>query len=263
MSATKPLTGIHILVTRPAHQAAYLADKIRTMGGNPVLFPVLEITDITDNSPLLELINRLEQFDLAIFVSPNAVNKAMHWIDMKRMLPPNLRIATVGKSSADALKRYGVKEVLTPIGRSDSEALLEKEELQYMNGKQVVIFRGNDGRNLLGDTLIKRGAAVEYAECYHRSKPNVDTTSLLAAWSQHKLNAITITSSEGLHNFIAIIGKSGQKLLPMTPLFTTHERIAQTARSLGFEHVITTTDTGDEGLLQGLLDYFQITKNQG
>ena len=84
----KPLAGINVLVTRPAHQAGGLADRIRTAGGNPILFPVLEILDVTNQRPLLELIDRIDEFDLAIFVSPNAVNKAMSLIRAKRSLPP-------------------------------------------------------------------------------------------------------------------------------------------------------------------------------
>ena len=67
------------------------------MDGNPILFPVLEITDVTDLSSLIALINRLEEFDWAIFVSPNAVNKAMPLINERRSLPVQLKFAAVGK----------------------------------------------------------------------------------------------------------------------------------------------------------------------
>ncbi|MEP7371622.1 MAG: uroporphyrinogen-III synthase, partial [Nitrosospira sp.] len=67
---SKPLTGINILVTRPAHQAGGLAAGIGVAGGNPVLFPVLEILDIGDQRLLLNLVARLDEFDLAIFISP-------------------------------------------------------------------------------------------------------------------------------------------------------------------------------------------------
>ena len=47
------LAGMNILVTRPAHQAGELAAKVRLAGGNPVLFPVLEIRDTNNPGPLL------------------------------------------------------------------------------------------------------------------------------------------------------------------------------------------------------------------
>jgi len=128
-----------------------------------------------------------------------------------------------------------------------------------MAGKRVVIFRGNGGRELLGDTLIQRGASLEYAECYQRRKPDIDTTSLLSAWMQGEIHAVIITSSEGLHNLFDIIGKLGQQLLKSTPVFTVHERIARTAKKLGLRKIVKSTSTGDEGLLECLQAYFQIT----
>ncbi|MDO8437246.1 MAG: uroporphyrinogen-III synthase [Nitrosomonadaceae bacterium] len=252
---TKPLTGITILVTRPAHQADNLATAIRAAGGNPVLFPVLEIREVKDSRPLLDLIARLDEFDLAIFISPNAVNKAMNLILTQRALPAGLRIAVVGQGSARELKQFGVSEVIAPTTRFDSEALLEMAELQQIQGKRVVIFRGDGGRELLGDTLVKRGATVKYAECYSRVRPDTDIAPLLQAWASNALHAIVVTSSEGLRNLFDMVGDAGQSWLRKTPLFVSHERIAQMAKKFGCAEVISTA-AGDEGLLQGLSDYF-------
>jgi uroporphyrinogen-III synthase len=71
------------------------------------------------------------------------------------------------------------------------------------------------------------------------------------------MSAVTITSSEGLRNLFDMIGPSGQIWLKKTPLFVSHERIAQTANRLGLTHVVLTAP-GDDGLLQGLLNYFQL-----
>ncbi|WP_304054527.1 uroporphyrinogen-III synthase [Nitrosomonas communis] len=260
MSETQPLSGKYVLITRPAHQATYLDLRIREMGGNPVLFPVLEISDTKDIQPLLNAIDRLDEFDLAIFVSPNAVDKAMHLIQAKRTLPPTLKIAVVGEGSANKLRQYNVNEIIVPNSRNDSEALLAMAELQHMENKRIVIFRGNKGRRLLGDTLIQRGARLEYIECYQRDKPKTDIDPLLHSWSNNALHAVTITSSEGLHNLFDMIGKVGQQLLKKTPLFTAHERIAHIAKELGLTNVHVTA-AGDDGLVQGLLEYFLSIKN--
>jgi uroporphyrinogen-III synthase len=254
---SKPLTGIHILVTRPSHQADELAGKIRAAGGEPYLFPVLEIQDISDPRPLLELIEHLDGFHLAIFVSPNAVNKAMSVICAKRALPFDLKIATVGQGTARTLQRFGVNGVIVPAARFDSEALLDMAELNRINvaGKRIIIFRGDNGRDLLGETLRKRGAFVEYAECYRRVRPEAEIAPLLAAWTRGEMNAVTVTSSEGLRNLWEMVGDSGRAWLENTPLFVSHERIAEVARKLGFNRVIVTA-AGDDGLVAGLQDYF-------
>lgn len=243
------------MVTRPAHQAQELAALIRAAGGNLILFPVLEIRDVEDLKPLLALIDRLDEFDLAIFISPNAVNKAMNLITARRPLPSKLAVAAIGRGSVRELKRFDVKEVIAPTRRFDSEALLELPELAKMSGKHLVIFRGDGGRELLGDTLKARGARVEYAACYRRGKPSLDAAPLLKAWARNELDAITVTSSEGLHNLFEKVGALGQTWLRKTPLFVPHPRIAEVARGLGLATVIV-TEAGDEGIITALTDYF-------
>lgn len=246
-----PLAGLGILVTRPAHQAAHLAELIRQAGGKPILFPALEIVDLPDLQRLHALIERLDQFDLAIFISPNAVHKALNLIRAQRALPPHLKIAAIGKGSRKALEQFGVKDVIAPTQRSDSEALLERPELQNIAGLHIVIFRGDGGRELLGDVLAQRGAHLEYAECYRRQKPQADNSALRYLWARNELNAVTVTSTEALRNLYDIAGKLCQQWFKKTPVFVTHERIAQTARELGLEQVYVTED-GDEGIVASI-----------
>jgi uroporphyrinogen-III synthase len=129
----------------------------------------------------------------------------------------------------------------------DSEGLLALPELQNVGGWRVLIFRGDGGRELLGDTLKARGAAVEYVTCYHRSKPQQSAGELLAM----QPDAITVTSSEALNHLSQM-----QDGVPLrdTPLFVPHPRIAELARAQGWSQVHLTT-AGDDGLLSGLLEW--------
>src|SRR5258705_13861918 len=68
VTSAGPLANRGIVVTRPAHQAAPLAEMIRAAGGRPILFPVIEIAEIDDTRALNELIDRLGQFDPGVFV---------------------------------------------------------------------------------------------------------------------------------------------------------------------------------------------------
>ena len=256
MAIAHPLQGRHIVVTRPAGQAAHLASALVGLGAKPVLFPVLAIFDIEDKTPLLDLAIRLDRFDWAAFVSPNAVEKALPVILGHRPWPAGLRAATVGRSSEQALAGFGIRDVVAPSERFDSEALLELPELQDMHGKRVVIFRGDGGRELLAETLTARGAEVEYLTCYRRGKPDIDAAPLLKLWGDGQLDAITVTSSEGLRNFFDMVGKLGQAWLRKTPVFVPHQRIAEQARELGCHEIILTAPA-DDGLIGGLTEYFR------
>lgn len=252
--STKPLTGRTIVVTRPAEQAGALAALIAEAGGRPLLFPVIELREVDDARPFLEVVDRLDEFDFAVFISPNAVGRAMKRILERRALPSGLRIVAVGGGSVRALGHYGVTGVIAPQGRYDSEALLELAELSAPRGRRVVIFRGQGGRELLGDTLSARGARVEYAECYRRCRPDADPAPLLQAWRRGELDAMTVTSSEGLCNLFDMV-EEGRDALRATPLFLPHPRIAQAARELKVRTVVV-TGPGDAGLLAGLIAFF-------
>src|SRR5574340_1209124 len=106
--AEHPLAGLRIAVTRPRDQAAPLARRIEQAGGIPLLFPLLDIESAADQAALREQVSRLAQFDLAIFISPNAVQYGMAAIRAAGELPKNLKIATVGQGSAKALRELGV-----------------------------------------------------------------------------------------------------------------------------------------------------------
>lgn len=250
-----PLAGKHVVVTRPAGQAVHLAEALSAHGAHPVLFPVLAIAPLDDPATLRDVAIRLESYDLAVFVSPNAVEQALAIVLAHRRWPEGVRVATVGLSSERALAGYGIHDVIAPRDRFDSEALLALPALQSVQGRRVVVFRGDGGRELLGDTLLARGATVDYVTAYRRSCPDIDPAPLIRLWTREALDAVTLTSSEGLRNFHAILGKLGQAWLRKTPTFVPHERIAEQARALGLHQVIL-TGPGDDGLMAGLLAYF-------
>lgn len=250
-----PLAGRGIVITRPAHQAEPLAELIRAAGGRPILFPVLEILDTENLQPLLEVVGRLDEYQLAIFISPNAVLRTMNQVAGRRAWPAQLRVAAVGKGSVKELRRFGITGVVAPARLFDSEHLLELPELQHVAGQRIVIFRGDGGRELLGDTLTARGAQVDTVECYRRVQPRLDAGPLLKAWARDEVHAVTVTSSEGLRNLFEMIGKLGQSWLRRTPVFAPHPRIAAAARELGCSNVID-TEPGDEGLIEALRRHF-------
>jgi uroporphyrinogen-III synthase len=256
-----PLQGLGVLVTRPAHQAANLARLIEAAGGEAVLFPTLEIVEMADSAPLCGLIDQLEQFDLAVFVSPNAAEIGLKKIRARRVWPPALKVAAVGQGSARELRRLGVPEVLAPDEGNDSESLLALPQLREVRGWRVLIFRGAGGRETLADGLRQRGARVDYAECYRRQAPHCDIGPLLARWRKEEIGAVTVNSGDGLRHLVAMLGPQAETLLKGTPLFAAHPRIGALAQQLGWETVFS-ANSGDEGLVERLIEWCNREKQQ-
>jgi uroporphyrinogen-III synthase len=250
-----PLSGCGIVVTRPREHAGDLAARIRAAGGEPFLFPTIEILPVEDTGALAGLIARLDRFRFAIFVSPTAVMKGYGTIAAHRAWPTQLRVAAVGAGTAQALERAGFRGVIAPSGQADSEALAALPELQELRGREIVIFRGQGGREWLRSTLEGRGARVEYAECYRRGRPAADPGPLLARWRSGGIAAASVTSAEGLENFFGMLGPAGASHLRATPVFVPHARIAKAAAGLGVREVVV-TGRGDERTVAGMAGFF-------
>ena len=256
-TAAAALAGRMLVVMRPREQAGSLCDRIRALGGQVVLFPVIAVGPALDAAPLQAVVPRLADFDIAFFVSPNAANYAMRFILPQRAWPATLQVATVGKGSERVLRAYGFEHVVAPQDGFDSEAVIALPEFsaQAVAGRKVLIFRGDGGRELLADTLRERGASVEYVTCYRRFCPDNDPTLLLDPVARGEVDGLLLTSSEGVRNLRQMLGAEGLAALRGVTVFASHPRIVAQAREAGFTAVVE-TPAGDDGLMQALVNHF-------
>ncbi|MDX1810410.1 MAG: uroporphyrinogen-III synthase, partial [Gammaproteobacteria bacterium] len=242
------LNNLHVLITRPEDQAENICQELESLGAKPIRFPVLEIVDIEDETGLNQIVDELDSYDIAVFISPNAVKKAANRVQSRRGWPESVKIAAVGKASAKALDSLGLIADIFPPKRFNSEALLELPEMRDVKDKKIVIFRGEGGRETLAETLKARGATVKYAECYRRRQPKADVSQLLRHWARGEVNIVVTTSNEGLHNLYDMVGQLGRQWLIKSPLVVLSERAKTLAGQLGFKNqVIVAPQASDEG----------------
>lgn len=247
----KPLTGIHIAVTRPVGQAEAMNELITHLGGVPISYPLLAIQPLENYHAFEQQLAELETTDWAIFISTNAVDQAMpHILRRYGNIPENLRFAALGHQTAKELGIYGVHNVLIPHTRFDSETLLALPEMHDVANMKIAIFRGVGGRELLADTLKSRGANVYFAECYRRVNPQTNADLLCDLWKQGKLQAIIVTSSEAMRYLLELAGSS--EWLRHVILCVNHARIAELPRQLGLKVAIADAP-GDSAVLDALL----------
>jgi uroporphyrinogen-III synthase len=249
-TSSGPLAGIGVLVTRPARQAAGFAEKIAALGGAPVIFPAIAILPPADRGALERAHAALAECDCAIFVSANAVEygapESSRW-------PARLLAFAPGPGTAEALAAVGIRGARIPTTTFDSEGLLDLPELADVQGKRIVIFRGDGGRELLGTTLAARGARVDYVACYRRARPAGGVGGLAEAFNAGRIDVVTLTSSEGLENLWGLSDDAMRTAWRARPTFVPHPRIAARARELGL--AVIATAGGDAGLIAGLLEW--------
>lgn len=238
------LKGINVLVTRPVQQAENLCTLVAAAGGQAIRLPTMAIESIEDKSALQACAANLATWDFAIFVSVNAVEQALPTLLLHGPIPAHLKIMAIGRQTAKVLGQFGVA-ALCPFPPFNSEALLAMPQLQAIQNKKVVIFRGDSGRKLLAETLKQRGADVTCISVYQRIPLSPPVQPL------PPIDVVTVTSVESLHHLLTML--VDQAWLTDTPLVVMSQRIGQEATRLGLQGPIeVATVASDEGLLQAI-----------
>jgi uroporphyrinogen-III synthase len=248
------LTGLTVLVTRPAAQAKLLCDAIIEQGGNVILFPTLEIQPLADRTLLLTTLQHLAEYKVAIFVSANAAKYALK--EWPNPSPTHLKIAALGPATAKIVQLHGVAvDILSPAPFS-SAALLMLPEFTQVQGQRIVIFCGENSKTLLADTLQQRGAIVTSISVYRRLCPVAPTATQCQAWQRQGVSAIISTSSESLQNLHELFSREYAGL-KQTPLIVISQRMAQLAIQLGFMPYVA-ANASDGALLEALKIWYDI-----
>ena len=246
------LSGLSVLITRPQHQSEELCSLIEAAHGRPVRFPTIEIHGPADKRAARESLAGARHANLLIFVSTNAVQYAFPLLP--EQLPLDVQIAAVGKATAEALSEQGLDPTLVPQ-RMDSEGLLDLPAMHKVSGKTVYILRGNEGRELLQETLSERGARVHQVEVYRRTLPlrQAAAANLVRNWAQ-LVDVVTATSNAIIDNLFTMLGDEGAELLRTTPLVVISQRMAEHVIGLGCEQVHLAASARSTDLLQALCE---------
>lgn len=254
-----------ILVTRPAHQAAGQAALLESLGAEPVLLPLLEITPVDASDPHFNLLKSkvmdLDLYHKVIFISANAAICGIDLIDQYwPQLPVGIEWLAIGRQTAAQLNTLGITATQSPEGY-DSEALLSLPQLQQIKTDKILIMRGNGGREILAEQLNQRGAKVDYADLYRRTAPHYTSeqiSSIISNTSNNSaetapLAAILITSGEALKNLAQLITDHNLTSLLHTTLVVPSERVARIAAELGYTRVITASGPDNQAMAETVL----------
>lgn len=251
MNPAARLQGMGVVITRPRDPAEALARALERQGARAFVFPSLAIEDLPPSPELDAALAALPQAALAIFVSAHAVERGLAAVRARGPWPRAVEVAAVGEATAEALRNSGFDRVISPQGRHDSEALLETARMQAVRGENIIVFRGEGGRERLKEELAARGARVAYAECYRRVRPSADPAALLAAWDRGEVHAVSALSAETLENFLALVGTEGERRLGSAALIVPHAAIAAHRDARRFARVLVSAH-GHEGLVETL-----------
>ena len=255
--STPLLSGLRVLVTRPAHQAQGQIDYLRQLGADPATLPLLEIAptqaeDGTDYQHCKRCILDLDLYAGVIFVSPNAARIGADWIDQYwPQLPVGVRWIGIGQQTCNTLHQLGF-EAWHAEGGFDSDALLAHSSMQAVQAQRFLILCAEGGRDLLANMLHQRGARVDCAHVYRRICPAYSNKVIQSTIYAQPLSAILITSGQALRNLLEL-GRPVTPALTDVRIIVPSARLAELARSLGFHRIRVAQGPDDCSMVDALL----------
>jgi len=262
---SRSLEGLGVAVTRPRHQAADLVAGLERRGARVIQFPLLEVAPPTDEAPARTLVDRLDGYGLAIFISANAARWGLELVRRRGRSLGGLEVAAVGAATARALAAAGVAPDVVPRQRFTSEGLLELLPAGRVAGRRIIIFRGEGGRAVLADELRARGARVDYAEVYRRVMPtDADGRRLTAACAAGELDVLLLTSREAMENLVTIAGAAIDACTGAVRLLVVNEDMVARARELGFrQQPLVAARPDDASLVDALESWRAAAREEG
>ncbi len=220
-----------ILITKPAHQATVLLQQLHAIGLEGFSFPSIDILPPSNPQSMQQVSQQVDQIDIAIFVSANAVQPAVTLWPADQT--PHT-IAAIGPATAAALRQHGYDVDLIADPPS-SEGLLQQPLLRAESvvGKHISIFCGENPKNLLPKTLRILGATVQLVTCYRRhcTQPSADNIQQLM---QQPISCIATSSLESLLNLYQILAPQHIAWLLGKPLIVINANMQQLAIKMGF-----------------------------
>ncbi|MBD2800638.1 uroporphyrinogen-III synthase [Xenorhabdus szentirmaii] len=243
-----------ILITRPAPAGDELVKQLQAVGKTAFSAPLIEIFPGADLPLLSKKLQWLSAGDLVFLLSKNAVDYANEQLIREgRSWPDNLSYYGIGKSTSLRFYHQTGRNILWSEKGETSEALLQLPTLMHMDNKNILLLRGNGGREVIASTLRNRGGKVDYCECYSRQPVKYLAADFSRHWQQCGIKTLVVTSGEMLQLLYNLVTDSdGKAWLLGCRLIVVSGRLADIARSLGWQAIKIAKSADNDALMQAL-----------
>lgn len=243
---------MNVLLTRPLLQVEELQSMVAKSGNKPLLFPTLKLNPIVVKA-------EKNHYDVVIFISANAVE---YGLKILRKISYH-QIFAVGSATARKLSKNNIKIDDFPREKASSEALLALDSVTQLSHKTVLIFRGRGGRETLKQGLIRQDNQVEYVEVYERVGHDISPLhrqSLDELLSSNE-GVISINSIDSMKLLVKISSQIVDiDKLKKYLLVALSERIKTYVNAIGFDKVLVTPNTSDNGIISVLTNLNTLDK---
>jgi uroporphyrinogen III methyltransferase/synthase len=195
------LTGKRVVVTRAAEQADELCALLEAAGAVPIRCPTISIAPPDSYDRIDAALAGLDEFAWVVFTSVNGVRSLVDRAELRGLgrLLRSMRVAAVGKSTAELLAARGVPVAFVPAeegGRGLADTLPD------VAGSSVLLVQGDKSDPVLATTLADRDAEVTALAAYRTLSSAPSGAGLEAL--REGAEALTFTSPSTVEGFVSL-----------------------------------------------------------
>jgi uroporphyrinogen-III synthase len=226
----KPLAGRRILVTRRSEQARALVDALAERGATVVEVPLIAREPPEDPAALDLALERLGRYDWLGFTSANAVEALAERLAHRGLpLPPQVRLASVGSATADAIaaRFAGRRADLQPASEFRAEGLAGAFRAHDLTGRRVLLPVSDRARDTLAAGLREQGAEVEVVVVYRTVAPAGARDGLVRALAEG-IDLVLLASPSAVESLVGALGGRAREV-PAAVLGPVTEQAARAA----------------------------------
>ncbi|QPB43602.1 uroporphyrinogen-III synthase [Rodentibacter haemolyticus] len=243
-----------VLVTRPDERGKQLVDLLNQSGVVALHLPLFTFESGSDLKNLPSKLNQLNTGDYVFLVSKSAVDFSVNTLkEIGFQWRRDLQYFTVGQRTAEYFSCQSECVIYYPISQENSEGLLALSSMQQLDKKQILILRGNGGREFFPSQAKQRGAVVDILECYRREPIIYNNEEQTSICKRSGVDTLVVTSLDILNSLIEFVPDNEQDWLKNCRLVTVSSRIAESAKQYGWQNIILSPKADNQSLLNTLL----------
>ena len=246
MPSRRPLSGLSIVLTRPAEPRETLAKDLAKLGARVRRVPTIRIAPPRSWKPFDAALKK--EWDWVLFTSAHGADAYFGRLKRLRRSGSSPRLGAVGPATADAVRRNGGRVALV-ASEHRGEGLAK--DLGDVRGKRILLAVADIARPALPDMLKKGGAKVQVLTAYRTVAAPVSRSALKTLADA---DVVVFTSSSTALNLAkAMKRRPFRKLFMKTHAASIGPVTSETLRALGIAPAVEANPYTTKGLVAALI----------
>lgn len=258
-----PLFGQTVLVTRPAHQAAELTERLSELGAAVIEAPVIEIQPPADQAAMDDALRRLGEYDLVVFTSVNGVESFIHrcrQLGLDGRALGRAKVATIGPATAEALRRNFINPDIQPRTFTSEALGAAIQAAGDLRGKRTLLGRADIATAAMREVLLAAGAVIDEVTFYRTAAASALPEEAIEALAEGRVTWVSFTSSSSVANLLVLLKAAQTKLNGAEPvsllqgmkLAAIGPVTAETMKQAGLTPTVVAAEHTIEGLVEAI-----------